>query len=264
MQTTIHGKTVGYDDRGGRGVPLLLMHAFPFNRSMFQEQVDGLADVARVITFDAPGVGESEPAPLSMDSIADLGAALLDHLELDKAVVGGVSMGGYASFAFVRRHRERLRGLLLANTRAAADTAEGKQVRAETAAKARREGASAIADAMLPKLLGAPSAESHPILVDRVRGIIESAPPETIAQLLEAMAERPDSTPLLPAIDVPTLVVASDLDVLTPASEARDWAPLIPQGRYVEIGGVGHLANMEAPEAFNRAVADWLRDVAAA
>ncbi|MEZ5361706.1 MAG: alpha/beta hydrolase [Bryobacterales bacterium] len=257
MQATIDDRRVGYDAVGS-GVPLLLLHAFPLNRTMYAEQTQGLRDAARVITFDLPGVGRSEPGPLSVDGMADLAAGLLDALQIPRAIIGGVSMGGYAAMAFARRHPERLLGLVLANTRAAADSEEAREGRAEMAKVARDQGPSAIAERMLPKLLGPTALKRNRKLVDRVRAMIEGVPGEVISDLLTALAERADSTPSLAAIDVPTLVIASEDDAVTPASEAREWAQEIPESRYVEIPGVGHLSNLEAPTEFNKAVRSFL------
>lgn len=225
---------------------------------MYAAQGEGLADVARVLAFDVPGVGRSEPTTLSMDSVADCAARLLDALQIERAVVGGVSMGGYASLAFARRRPDRLRGLILANTKPAADTDEARAGRRAMADLALSEGAAAVAEKLIPKILGETARRKNRALVARVREMIEAVPPETIAALLDAMAARPDSTPDLASIDVPTLVVHSEQDALIPPAEARDYAAKIPSSTYVEIPGVGHLANMEAPEAFNRAVREFL------
>ena len=257
MQATIDDRRVGYDSAGG-GVPLLLLHAFPLNRTMYAEQAEGLRDIARVLAFDAPGVGRSEPGPLTIDGIADLAAGLLDALQIPRAVVGGVSMGGYAALAFARRHPDRLLGLVLANTRAAADTEEARKGRAEMALVARQKGPPAIAERMLPKVLGATALKRNRKLVERVREMIESIPGAVIADLLEALAGRADSTPILSQISVPALVIAAEEDTVTPASEAVEWAKLIPGSRYVEIRGAGHLSNMEAPERFNEALGGFL------
>ena len=257
MQATTEDRRVGYDSAGA-GVPLLLLHAFPLHRGMYAEQAEGLRGVARVLTLDVPGVGRSEPAPLTIDGMADLAAGLLDALQIPKAVVGGVSMGGYAALAFARRHPDRLLGLVLANTRAAADSDEARKGRAEMAAVAREQGASAIAERMLPKVLGPATLKRNRKLVERVRQMIESLPGDVIADLLAALAGRSDSTPILSQIAAPTLVIASEDDTVTPASEALEWSRLIPGSQYVEIDGVGHLSNMEAPERFNQAVKHFL------
>jgi pimeloyl-ACP methyl ester carboxylesterase len=257
MQTTIDDRRVGYDSAGS-GVPLLLLHAFPLTRAMYADQVDALRDVARVLTLDAPGVGRSEPGPVTIDGIADLAARLLDALQIPRAVVGGVSMGGYAALAFARRHPGKLLGLVLANTRAAADSDEARKGRVEMAAVARKEGPSAIAERMLPKVLGASALKRNRKLVERVREMIESVPGDVIADLLGALAGRADSTPILERIQVPTLVISAEEDTLTPASEAVEWSKRIPESRYLEIQGAGHLSNLEAPEKFNKAVREFL------
>ncbi|MCB1022434.1 MAG: alpha/beta fold hydrolase [Acidobacteria bacterium] len=257
MQATIDDRRVGYD-AAGSGVPLLLLHAFPLNRTMYAEQAEGLRDIARVIAFDAPGVSRSEPGPLSIDGLADLAVGLLDALQIPRAVVGGVSMGGYVALSFARRHPDRLLGLILANTRAAADSEEARKGRAETAQVARKQGPGAIAEQMLPKVLGPTALKRNRKLVSRVRAMIEGVPGEVIADLLAALAGRADSTPSLGAISVPTLVIASEDDTVTPAAEARQWAQEIPESRYVEIPGVGHLSNLEAPTEFNQAIRTFL------
>jgi 3-oxoadipate enol-lactonase len=260
MQATIADRRVSYDSRGS-GLPLLLIHAFPLNRTMYAEQLEALCKTARVIAFDVPGAGNSESGPLTMETVADLAARLLDALQIDKAVVGGVSMGGYASFAFAAKHPQRLLGLVLANTRAAGDSPEAREGRAELASVALEEGSDAVAARLLPKLLSEKSQRQRK-LVERVRQMIVATPPETIAALLDALANRSDSTPLLPHIGVPALVIASENDTLTPAAEAREWARLIPGAELVEIPSAGHLSNIEAPEPFNAALSQFLAKVA--
>jgi pimeloyl-ACP methyl ester carboxylesterase len=245
----------------GAGVPVVMMHAFPLNQTMFQGQRQSLADVARLVTFDVPGVGESTPSLVTIDDIADLAAALLDAEEIEKAVIGGVSMGGYAAFAFALRHPDRLRGLILANTRAAADTEEAKKGRREMAAVAREKGAAEIARRMLPKLLGETTHQERPAVVDHVRSMAESVAPETIARLLDALASRADSAGLLPQINVPTLVIAGEQDAIAPPEEASEWAARIPNAKFVAIARAGHLPNLETPEAFDAAVREFLQSL---
>jgi len=257
MQTTIGDSRIGYDSRGS-GIPLLLLHAFPLSRAMYDAQVDALKGLARVITLDAPGVGNSEPGPLSIDGMADLAAGVLDALQIEKAVVGGVSMGGYAALAFARRHPDRLHGLILANTRAAADTQAAREGRDASISLVTREGSAAFAEAFLPKVLGRTARKKQPKLVVRVRGLVESVKPEVITGLLRALADRADSSDLLAAITVPTLVIAAEEDELTPPDETRSWAREIAGCDLVEIPAAGHLANMEAPALFNGAVERFL------
>jgi pimeloyl-ACP methyl ester carboxylesterase len=224
---------------------------------MFAAQRAGLGDSIRLITFDVPGAGESAPGVVSIDGIAAIAAALLDHLGIDKAVVGGVSMGGYAAFAFARRRPERLRGLILANTRAVADTGEGKTARKAMAAVAMEQGASEIANRMIGKLLGETTRRVRPAVVSNVRAMIESTPPETIAMLLDALANREDSTATIGTIDVPTLAIAGEEDTLAPPAETAGWAAQIRGARFVAIERAGHLACLEEPASFNRALKNF-------
>jgi len=261
MQTTIGDRRISYDS-SGQGVPLLLMHAFPLNRAMYAEQHEGLAHVARVISFDVPGAGGSEPGPLSIDGMAEIAAGILDALQIDRAVVGGVSMGGYAAFAFARLFPDRLRGLVFANTRSAADSEEARAGRHDVAAAARAEGGPAeIASRMLDKVLGETARKKNKKLVARVREMIEATPGETIARLSEALAERADSASVLSAIAVPTLVIAAEEDSITPTAEMRAFAEQIPGVDMLELVRCGHLSNMEAPEAFNLGVEQFLARV---
>lgn len=257
MRANLDGHDIAYDDEGN-GTPILLMHAFPLDRRMFAPQQAPLAESIRFIAFDVPGAGESAPGVVSIDGIADIAAALLDHLGVNKAVVGGVSMGGYAAFAFARRHPERLRGLILANTRAVADTGDGKAARKAMAAVAMERGAAEIANRMIARLLGETTLRERPAVVSNVRAMIQSTPPETIAMLLDALANRADSTPTLGAIGVPTLAIAGEEDSLAPPAETAGWAAEIRDARLVCIERAGHLACMEDPAAFNGIVRDFV------
>jgi pimeloyl-ACP methyl ester carboxylesterase len=234
------------------------MHAFPLDRTMFQEQLGVLSRTFRALTFDVPGMGESEAGPVSIDGIADLAARLLDEQKIHKAIVGGVSMGGYVSFAFARRHADRLLGLVLADTKPEADNDEARAARHEMAKVAREQGAAEIAKRMTPKLLGATTQQQRPQVVEQVRRMIEQAAPESIAQLLEAMAGRADSTGLLAAIQVPALVMAGEEDAIIPAAGAKLWADRIPGSRFVLLPKAGHLPNLETPEAFHGAIEEFL------
>jgi pimeloyl-ACP methyl ester carboxylesterase len=238
-----------------------LIHAFPLNSAMWQRQIAALAGACRVLAPDLRGFGASAhgEGAASLDHYADDLAGLLEHLGLERAAVAGLSMGGYISFALLRRHRARVAALVLADTRAGPDSEEGKQGREKNAQLVEAQGPAAIADQMLPKLLS-PGASAE--LRAEVRRIIESNDRRGIAAALRAMAARPDSTPLLPTIDVPTLVVVGADDTLTPPSEAQAMHTAIPGSRLVEIPGAAHLSNIEAPEAFNSAVVALLRSVA--
>jgi len=238
----------------GTGPPLLLLHAFPLGLAMWDPQAAALADTHQVVRFDGRGFGGSPPGDslLTMERIADDAAGILDHLGLPSAVVCGVSMGGYAAFAMIRRHPERIRAMVLADTRAGADSPEARANRAAQAEKVRRDGARAIADAVLPKLLGATSHRERPELVARVRQMIEANPPRGITDALAGLAARADSTPSLREIRVPTLVVVGEEDAITPVAEAEALQRGIAGSRLAVIPRAGHLSSLENPEEFNR------------
>jgi 3-oxoadipate enol-lactonase len=244
----------------GAGPALLLLHAFPLGLAMWDPQADALADSHQVVRFDARGFGGSPPGDglLTMERLADDAAGILDGLGLPSAAVCGVSMGGYAAFALVRRHPERVRALVLADTRAGADSPEARATRAAQAEKVRREGSRAIADAVLPKLLGATSHRERPELVARVRQLIEANPPRGVTDALAGLAARADSTPTLREIRVPTLVVVGEEDAITPVAEAEALHRGIAGSRLAVIPRAGHLSSLENPDEFNGQLRAWL------
>jgi len=231
--------------------------------AMWDDQARELSHAYQVVRFDCRGFGASPPGEglLTMERIANDGAALLDHLGIASATVCGVSMGGYAALAFVRRHSDRLRGLVLADTRASADTDQARRTRAEQADKVRREGAAAIADAVLPKLVGKTTHEQRPQVVARLRDMILANPPRGIADALAGLAARADSTPLLREIRRPTLVVCGEEDAITPPADAQALHEGIAGSTLELLPKAGHLASVETPDAFNRVLEAILRQV---
>ncbi len=258
----INGLNLAYTDQG-QGPPVVLLHAFPQNRAMWASQVEALSKTCRVVTLDFRGFGESD-APLwhyTLDQFADDVKGLLDHLAIRQAVLVGLSMGGYTLFAFWRKYADRVKGLVLADTRAQADTEEGRAGRFAMAQTAYAKGASAIADTMLPKLLSPVALQTKPDLVGQVREAIEQTQISGIAGALMAMAERADSVPLLAQIACPTLVITGELDGPTPPADGRLMAERIPGARLELIPQAGHLSNLEQPEAFNAAVCAFLEAI---
>ncbi len=248
----------------GVGEPLVLLHAFPLNASMWFGQRAGLSDDYRVITPDQRGFGGSqlgagEPA---LDLVADDVAAMLDARGVDRAVVGGLSMGGYVAMALLRRHPDRVRALVLADTRAGADPAVVAANRLRIADEVVAAGsARQLAEELLPRLVGTTTRTSRPDVFGRVRALVEAAPPYAVAWAQRAMAARPDSTGTLRAVGVPALVVVGEEDELSPPSEAEAMAELIPDGRLVRIPKAGHLSAVEAPDDFNAAVRAFLTSI---
>jgi 3-oxoadipate enol-lactonase len=250
-------------EEAGRGLPVVLLHAFPLNQRMWVPQVEALAGRSRVITPDFRGHGESGAAEeaSTMERLAEDVRGLLDHLKLGRVALGGLSMGGYVAFAFLRRWPERVAALILADTRASADTAEGRRARYETAEVAEREGSAAIAERMLPKLLAPATHERKADVVAAVREMILQASPPGLARALRGMAARPASFDLLPQIKVPTLIVVGEQDGLTPPSDSEAMAKEIPGSQLVRMAEAGHLSNLEQPAAFNASLVEFFAKV---
>lgn len=258
VKARVAGIEIGYDDVG-RGTPLLLLHPFPLQRAYWAPQLGALVDRARCIAPDFRGFGESTvDGPFTMDRFADDVVALLDALLIDRAIVAGVSMGGYVALALWRRHRERIRALVLANTRAVADTEEGVRKRRALIALAREKGSDAVAADQLPAGLGKTARAKRPDLAQALHDMIANNDVEGIVGATEAMMVRPDSTPLLGTIDVPTLCVAADEDVITPVPVVRAMQERIPGSTLELIGGAGHWASYERPAAFNQLLVEFL------
>jgi pimeloyl-ACP methyl ester carboxylesterase len=241
----------------GSGTPLVLLHAFPLSSAMWLAQREGLADICRVVTPDQRGFGGSplgtdEPA---LDHVADDVAALLDGLGLDRVVLGGLSMGGYAVMAFLRRHGDRVAGLLLADTKAGPDPDAAKQNRERIARLVTDDPASSVlVDEVLPALLGETTMRERPLVAGRTKAFVQAAPPAAVAWAQRAMAARPDSFDTLRSVQVPTLVIVGAEDVLAPPADAQAMAQAVPAAGLEVIAGAGHLTAMEAPEEFNAAV----------
>ena len=262
MKIHINGIDLAYSDQG-QGPPLVLIHAFPLNRAMWEPQVQAFASHYRIITVDLRGHGESD-APMwcyTLEQFTDDVKALLDHLAISQATFVGLSMGGYILFAMYRKYPEMVTALVLANTRAQADTEEGKANRFTMAQIAYTKGIKAISDLMLPKLLSKASLENRSDLVDRLKKIIMQNQTSGIIGDLMAMAERVDSTSLLKKMTCPTLVIVGENDITTPPSEAKFMAEKIPQARLEIIPDAGHASNLEQPEAFNSAIQSFLKTI---
>ncbi len=251
---------IAYRDRG-EGKAIIFLHAFPLSQIMWDDQIDQLSTSHRVITFDWRGFGDSRLGDgiASLDLFADDLAALMDGLSIQKATICGLSMGGYAALAFFRRHGHRIEKLILADTRATTDTEEGRRGRFETAEAVRLHGVEVIIETMLPRLVGETSLKNRHDVCDKVRSMIKSADPETVAQALIAMAGRSDSSELLAEIKIPTLIIVGSEDKLTPPVEAEFIRQGIPNSQMCIINGAGHLPNMESPADFNLAIANFLK-----
>lgn len=258
----VRGIEIAYDDVGS-GPSVVLLHGYPFNRSMWRDQLVELQQDHRVIIPDLRGHGESAVAqsPATMERMAGDVASLLEILNVSRATIAGLSMGGYVALAFYRLFPLRVRSLVLADTRPQEDTEEGKQNREKQAEKALKEGMEGIADALLPKLLAAETVATRPEVVKRVRKMIVETTPEGAAAALRGMAQRQDHTSFLSRIIAPTLIIVGSEDTLTPVDDAEMMHREIGGSRMEVIKGAGHVSNIENPEQFNQALVSFLRGV---
>jgi 3-oxoadipate enol-lactonase len=249
----------------GQGTPLVLLHGFPFDHALWREQLHGLEEAgARVIALDIPGFGRSPALPgdeASMYAYADAIADWAKNEGLERFALAGHSMGGYVAFAFARRHAEMLSALVLICTRPGADSEAGKEGRYKLIAEVRERGPQAVVDAMLPKLFAPATAESNPHLIEETRQMMLRQSKAGITAALAAMANRPDSTPGLEEVRVSTLIITGAEDAIIPAPEAEGMLALIDGAKHVSIEGAGHMAMLEKPKAFNKALKAFVQGV---
>jgi len=239
---------------------LVLIHAFPLSAQMFDAQL-AMADRGwRVIAPHLRGFdgAADDPPATSIDDYAGDAIDLLDALHIDEAVIGGVSMGGYVAFAMFRHAPRYFHAMILADTRSQADTPEGVDARKKMLQLLQQRGAPAVADEMIPKLLGETTRRTRPDLVEQVRGWVVANSADAIAGAIRALMTRPDSTPLLSTIHCPALILVGDEDVVTPKPAAEEMHRRITGSRLAIIPGAGHLSNLEHPDAFNTALASFL------
>jgi len=254
----INGIEMAYDDVG-KGQPVVLLHGFPFNRTMWRAQVEALQDAYRLVTPDLRGHGETQVVETAtMDEMAEDVAALLDELKIERAIVGGLSMGGYVTLAFYQKFPERVRALILADTRPQDDTDEAQATREQQALKALLEGMEPVADGLLPKVISEETFEEQPELVARLRRMMHGTDARGSAAALRGMAARKDQTALLRKIDVPTLVIVGSRDAITPPEVSHEMQSEIRGSRLEVMDGAGHVSNLERPAEFNRALQQFL------
>lgn len=243
------------------GSVLVWLHAFPLTAEMFHPQLDSPPGGWRLLAPDLPGLGHSDDHELpgvALDDYAHAVVGLLDRLAIERAVVGGVSLGGYVALALARLAPRRLGGLILADTKAPADTETAREGRTRMLEILSEQGPGGVADDMLDKLLGETSRRDRPGLVSDVRSFIVTNNPEGIRRAILRLRDRPDAVPGLARIAVPTLVLVGSEDAITPTSEAEALAAGIPNASFEIVPAAGHLANLEHPAAFNTAVGRFL------
>jgi pimeloyl-ACP methyl ester carboxylesterase len=241
--------------------PIVLLHAFPLDGRMWAPQVAALAGHHQVVVPDLRGFGAAKEQVVEvadMDLLADDLARLLDEHSLDQVVLCGLSLGGYVSFAFARRHPARLRALVLASTRATADDEAAATARLEMAERVLAEGVGFLPEVMLPRLLGQSSRHDRPDLVERVTKLIGEQDPAAVAAAQRGMARRPDVTEELVAVTVPALVLSGAEDELIDPEAGRDLAATLPDAQFALLEKAGHLLSLEQPDQVNEVLLDFL------
>jgi 3-oxoadipate enol-lactonase len=231
---------------------------------MWRHQIARFAATHRVIAPDLRGFGQSSvtPGTVTMKQFADDLAAILPALGENRPVIlCGLSMGGYVAWQFVEHHRSKLAALIVCDTKAAPDTPDAKKGRLEAADRLEREGTTFLAETMLPKLFGAQLMSAQPPYVKETSAVILRTDPRGCAAAQRGMAERVDYRPQLGRIDLPTLVVCGEKDIISPAKEMQEIAAAIPGAQYVEIPAAGHMTPLEMPEPVNSALDAFLQSL---
>ena len=259
----VNAATLSYEESGHAAPPIALLHGFPLDSRVWKSQRDALSKDRRVITPDLRGFGRSPSADaFTMESIADDVHALLQDLGALPVILGGLSMGGYAALAYAKKYPTDMKGLILIDTRAEADTPEGREGRQKMIDAVRAQGSIAAAEAMMPKMLAPDTPTKSPQVARALRTIMESQSPRTIENALVALRDRPDYRKDLPSIGVPTLILVGESDAITPPAMAEALNKSIPNSQLIIIPTAGHMTPMEQPEQVNRAIDDFVAKLA--
>lgn len=260
---TVNDATFHVVDEGS-GPPLLLVHGFPLDHTMWRHQIAAFKATHRVIAPDLRGFGRSSVTPglVTMEQFAADLAGILPALGENRPVIFcGLSMGGYIAWQFVEHHRSKLQALIVCDTKAAPDTPEARQTRLEAADKLERDGTTFLAESMLPRLFGESLAKNPPPYVEETVAVILGTDPRACAAAQRGMAERVDYRPRLECIDLPTLILCGERDVISPPKEMREIAASIPNAKYAEIPGASHMTALETPEAVNAELTAFLKSL---
>ncbi|MFN2371520.1 MAG: alpha/beta fold hydrolase [Candidatus Krumholzibacteriia bacterium] len=265
QKTMLNGTTIHYVESGEvTALPVVFIHGFPFSHAMWAPQLDAVAERHRAVAYDLRGHGRSDvgDGQYTVEGHVDDLLALLDHLGIAKAVLVGLSMGGYVALRAAERAPERCRGLVLCDTRSEADGNEAKLKRAAGAVQVKRDGAAAFADGFVKAVFAPGTFTARPEAVEAVRLIIAGTSPLAIAGTLIALAGRTDTTAALPGIAVPTLILVGEHDQVTPPEASRDMHERIPGAQLHVVPEAGHLSSVENPEFFNARLLPFLAQCA--
>ncbi len=261
MYFIINDHPINYSDEG-KGTPIILLHAFAADHVLWEPQVRTLSLQYRVIALDLRGFGasgETDGTAIFVDQYADDVIALLNKLGIEKAVIGGISLGGYVALSLAQRYPQSMLGLILCNTRAGADSEPAKAARVSLVQKIEQYGSAAVVEFYGDKLFG-PKMSTQ--AKTSVRNMMLRQRPQSLISALLGMAQRPDRSPILDNIGLPTLIISGTADTLIPSSESLFMHRHIRDSAFVDIPDAGHLSNIDKPEEFNRAVNDFMGHLA--
>ena len=245
----------------GQGKPLVFLHAFPLSSAMWQAQIDEFSPNFRVLAPDVRGIGQTSPfeAKPAVEILARDLASWLESVGVHEPIVlCGLSMGGYVALEFARAYAKKLRALILADTRADADSADTKIARNEMIEFAKSHDGRAVAQKMMPKLLGQTTLRENQEIAQQVEQIASKNSGESLAQLIAALRDRRDLSDILASISIPTLIIGGAEDTVSPPDVMAQMAAKIPKARHIVIERAGHLSNLEQPEKFNSALREFL------
>lgn len=262
MRIKLNDVHINYVERGlPQGLPVVFIHGFPFNHSMWEPQMLALPNEYRAIAFDVRGHGDSDVADgiYSIEFFVDDLIALLDHLVLNQVVVCGLSMGGYIALRAIERHPERFKGVILCDTRSEADSNEGKVKRSASIKAVKTNGVKAFVEGFLKAVFAPQTFQSNPTAIETVRKMMEANSPLGICGTLLALAARTDTTASLSAIKVPTLILVGEHDTLTPVLASQAMHEKVAGSELVVIPNAAHMSNIENPEVFNTALLKFLK-----
>jgi 3-oxoadipate enol-lactonase len=258
---TIKNATLCYDDNGTGDTPLIFIHGFPFDRSMWLPQSTRLSKLHRVITYDLRGYGRSSTSEynFSMTLFADDLIQLMDLLQIKKANVCGLSMGGYILLNAVNRYPERFKSLILADTQCINDTDEIRENRYKSIDLINNNGLDQFAEGFVSKIFTKNSLENNRELISKIKNVVRNTDPQVIISTLKALAERQERCTILNEIKIPVLVLCGDQDTVTPKLQSEKMLKLIPGSRMHTIPDAAHLSNLEQPEEFNSEIESFLK-----
>lgn len=260
----INGVSLSYDDEGSAdALPVIFIHGFPFSKNMWTSQLGFLKNTHRAIAYDVRGHGNSEAGTddFSIDLFADDLLALLDELKIQRAIVCGLSMGGYIVLNAIQKQPHRFAGLILADTQCGADTPEGREKRMKTITFIQKHGLEIYAEESLKNLFAPASFQAHKKEVKFIHEVILSTPAEVVCRTLRALAERKETCSFLQYIKIPVCVIVGEKDKVTPPQGAQKMVDAIPDSKLVVINEAGHVTNLESSEVFNNQMLKFLKSI---